>query len=370
MKNLIIVVILVITSLMACTTTQDFEKNDSELVVKNQSPTASPTASPTPNPSFTIDSIDSISLQKLLVKYGIPATVEKEKIIEKEVVVERPVFYPISQLSMVKSGNTAGVETPASYNGQVKWYEYNEAYPVEVYCQPFRQTDVYLEPGEILMDQPKISDPDAWTLDSVLSLDNGLKVQHLLIKPKGYGKDYVASMNIYTDRRIYHITLRAFIDTYMLAVRFRYGNQFKTDSNPRPFQAVRSPKTTLSLNTDDIISSMKPIDEAGNSGLLKNNNGSISEVPTYADSFDYEMTSPNIYIPWKPIRVYDNGKFTYINFGPDLTYHDMPNVFMNTNEVVNFFPLNEKRTIIIPRLITKLTLKAGNIWITIKKKGA
>ena len=84
-------------------------------------------------------------------------------------------------------------------------------------------------------------------------------------------------------------------------------------------------------------------------------------------SFDYRIIRPFFRRPaWTPTLVYDDGRRTYIVFPEGVLMRELPVVFENRADVVNFRV--NRNIIIIDKLIEHLTVRLGNQVITIEKR--
>ncbi|MCD1654510.1 TrbG/VirB9 family P-type conjugative transfer protein [Treponema zuelzerae] len=84
-------------------------------------------------------------------------------------------------------------------------------------------------------------------------------------------------------------------------------------------------------------------------------------------SFDYKITFNVFKKPrWIPTRVYDDGKKTYITFGEEVLQMELPGIFENKADVVNYRP--QGNLIVIDKLIERVTVKYKKERITIEKK--
>jgi type IV secretion system protein VirB9 len=64
--------------------------------------------------------------------------------------------------------------------------------------------------------------------------------------------------------------------------------------------------------------------------------------------------------------VYDDGKKTYLDFDPQVLQRELPGIFENRNDVVNY-RVNEN-LVIIDKLVEKVTVQYRKERITIMKK--
>jgi type IV secretion system protein VirB9 len=107
---------------------------------------------------------------------------------------------------------------------------------------------------------------------------------------------------------------------------------------------------------------------SGNAGSSKDEQtGGID--PRYL-SFNYKITYARFGRPkWTPYLAYDDGRKTYLQFPKGTLQAEMPAVFENKADVVNYRVVSD--LIIIDKLIEKITVKLDGKQVTIeKKKGA
>lgn len=268
----------------------------------------------------------------------------KEIDIEKSVVyVEKPVYYPVEEYEKRTTGKDAAkqslnnaVQVPRKFSGGTMFYDFDETFVYEIYCQPYRITDLSLEPGEMVLENPFISESQVWEMGAGVSRKNGQDVQHFYLKPDISG--LTTSMIIITDRRVYHLLLKSFKDCYMAMVEFEYPNTM-------PY----------TVKTDAMVERMNSKTNA------------LSGIDPKYLSFDYKMSYSIFKKPlWLPKRVYDDGRRTYIQLDETVLHTQSPVLFNHRNERLNYRV--DKNLIIIDELIEKVTLRRGKEKVTIKKK--
>jgi type IV secretion system protein VirB9 len=259
------------------------------------------------------------------------------------VYVEKPVYGPHGTpylpppegKAAVAASNAAGILEPRDYSAAAMIYDYDGDFVYEVYTQPLRATDICLEPGEQVTETPFVSDSERWILGAGLSRENGLEVQHIYVKPKVFGID--ASLIINTDRRVYHLIVKSFRDIHMPVVRWRY----------------RSPLP----------------DTYAYAGLPEQGGQAITGPDPRFLSFDYRVRYTWNWFKkprWLPNLVYDDGTKTYIAFPLDISRSELPAVFENRGDIVNYRAAGN--VIIIDKLIEKITVKLDGSEIVIEKK--
>jgi type IV secretion system protein VirB9 len=269
---------------------------------------------------------------------------------EKPVYVPKPETPPQRTATGVPAANAAaarGTKAPSErdFSATAAVYDFNPDWVYEVYASPSRVTDICLEEDETALDVPFISDSDRWILGGGKSMAGGATISHIYVKPKERGLS--ASLIINTDRRVYHILLRSYEDTYMPIVRWQY----KLYEFPKGFFAREG---------------------AGGNGAA--DGGSPLEVsheiaavdPRFL-SFDYKIVYELLDKPaWLPRLVYDDGKKTYIAFEENVFAREFPAVFENRSNIVNYRV--SANLIIIDRLVERVTLKLGKQAVAVEKK--
>jgi type IV secretion system protein VirB9 len=259
-------------------------------------------------------------------------------------VIERPVYVPQPDAAPSKppaKGRTAVEESgrhivsPEEYSRSAFVYDYHPDLVYEVYTQPLRVTDIRLEPGEKAVEMPFFSDSERWMPGAGVSYENGEAVQHIYVKPVEHSLS--ATLIINTDRRVYHLVLRSYQTVFMPMVRWRYP------STGLPNNYIKAP------------------------GSAGDQSPEAARVDPRFLSFNYRLTCGLFRKPvWFPELVYDDGQKTYISFPPDVLQKELPAVFEERANVVNYRVAGN--LVIIDKLITKITVKLANREIIIEKK--
>ncbi len=259
------------------------------------------------------------------------------------VYVERPVYIPASEptsrrpvgLDSVRQSTEEGTIKPSDYSHAARIYDYDADQVYEVYCQILRTTDIHLQPGEIVIDSPFVSDTERWIIGAGVHQQNNSVVQHIYVKPKQSGLD--ATLIINTNMRVYHVVLKSYTNVYMPIVKWRYHNH----GLPQVFAKDITKEIKVAAEMDTID-------------------------PRFL-SFDYKITFNVFKKPkWLPTRVYDEGKKTYITFDEQVLQMELPGIFENRNDVVNYRV--QGNVIVIDKLIERITVKYKDERITIEKK--
>jgi len=269
--------------------------------------------------------------------------------IDPEIVIrERPVFVPekenphshSSGVSAVQESNKAGIAKPSDYSHAAMVYDYDPDWVYEVFAQPLRACDIVLEPGENVLEAPFVSDSVRWQLGAGVSYERGMPVQHIYVKPSETGIE--ASLIVNTDRRVYHIILRSYNSVFMPITRWRYYSVVMPNNTTAP----------QSKGTDSEPSTGAPVGAAPD--------------PRYL-SFNYKITYSWFKKPrWLPKLVFDDGSKTYITFPESVLKRELPAIFENRKDVLNYRVIDN--LIVIDQLVENITIKIERTEISISKK--
>ena len=284
------------------------------------------------------DEVQEYLIQERMKEVDIPKTV---------VYVEKPVYYPEGESSKsdrpvlkgkdaAKASTNESLKTPDNWRSGTMYYDFDADFTYEIYCQPYRVTDLILEPGEQVIEMPFLSEEKVWEIGAGVSKNANIDTQHFFLKPAYSG--LITSFIIITDKRVYHMLLKSFKDCYMTQVKWKYPNTM-------PF----------TLKTDAMQEHVNK--------LSKELNG----VDPAFLSFDYKMSYSVFKKPyWLPTRVYDDGKHTYIVMNETVLHMTSPVLFNHKNERINYTV--NKSLIVINELIEKVTMRVGKEKVSIKKK--
>jgi type IV secretion system protein VirB9 len=261
------------------------------------------------------------------------------------IILEKPVYIPAAEApprtpaagqASVRESNSAGILRPQDYSHAAVVYEYNADLVYEVYAQPLRVSDICLEPGELAVEAPFVSDSERWILGGGVSYENNMTVQHIYVKPASSGLS--ASLIINTSRRVYRIILRSYADVHMPIVRWRYSALMPQNFLPSPL-----------------------------SDYAEKNNSSSSSLDPGLLSFNYRVKHSLFNKPyWLPELVFDDGSKTYIRFPAQVLQREMPAVFENRRYILNYRVLGN--LIVIDKLVEEITVKIERAEIYITKK--
>lgn len=217
----------------------------------------------------------------------------------------------------------------ASWLNAIEQYPYAEGALYQVYAAPGRVTDIVLEPGEHLVGDGPVAAGDTvrWIIGDTVSGTGAASRVHILVKPTR--TDLETNMVINTDRRSYHLELRANQRTYMAAVSWTYPHG---DLLALPQASARAAEATPAATGID---------------------------PAHL-AFGYRITGDKT--AWRPLRAFDDGRQTFIEFPATIATADMPPLFVvgsdGKDALVNYRV--QGRYLIVDRLFDAAELRLGN----------
>ena len=166
-------------------------------------------------------------------------------------------------------------------------------------------TDVRLEGGEEIISSIAVGDPHAWSIETALSVENGVNTVHILIRAES--DDVITSAIIPTNRRTYYLRLLSTNATPRIACRFRYQNS----SNMLI-------KNILAQNNNYSVSKSK---------------NSYSIDPSTLE-FGYSVTDSSFI--WSPTAVFSDNTTTYFQFDPLFEeVQGSPALYLSTNDEIS-----------------------------------
>ncbi|ETR74021.1 MAG: Conjugal transfer protein [Candidatus Magnetoglobus multicellularis str. Araruama] len=236
----------------------------------------------------------------------------------------------ISPFRIIETANKRAALRPTedSWINAVTVYDYIEGALYQVYCSPLHITDIMLQPGEKLTESPAAGDTVRWIIAVTSSGSGNKKRVHILLKPVTDGLH--TNLVVTTSRRVYHL-------------------QIHSSKNKNQAQAGiswRYPKDSLA-STQEFIANQDLDDENYQVNVdVKNLN------------FQYTIDGE---ARWKPIRVFDDAKKTYIQFPDRISVGELPPLFVISHEdkpqIVNYRFKNN--FYIVDRIFYKALLQIG-----------
>jgi type IV secretion system protein VirB9 len=214
------------------------------------------------------------------------------------------------------------------FRNAIQQYAWADGALYQIYATPGRVTDIVLQEGEQLVGAGPVAAGDTvrWIIGDTVSGTGAARRVHILVKPtRG---DIMTNLVINTDRRTYHVELRATAATYMASVSWTYP-------------------------ADELIALQTAEVEAAR----------VAPVATGLDlaalNFRYRLSGDKV--PWRPVRVFDDGRQVFVEFGEQIAAGAMPPLFIlgekDAAELVNYRV--EGRYLIVDRLFERAELRLG-----------
>ena len=236
-------------------------------------------------------------------------------------------LHQASPTARVQSANREALREPtrAGYLGAVQVYPYSEGTLYRLYAAPERVTDIALQPGEAVT-AVAAGDTLRWIVGDTSSGSGPARRTHILVKPSSAGLR--TNLVITTDRRVYHLQLESTRATAMAALSWTYPH-------------------------DELIALQRS--EAAAEAAMPVATGLAVENLR----FGYRIDGDNP--PWRPLRAFDDGRQTFIEFPPAIAQGEAPPLFVLSErgeaELVNYRMAG--RYYVVDRLFARAELRLG-----------
>lgn len=227
----------------------------------------------------------------------------------------------------VRAANRAATLEPVAsgYINAVQVYPFSDGAIYHVLTAPGQVTDIALQPGEVL-GAVAAGDTVRWVIGDTTSGTGEGKRTHVLVKPFSAG--LATNIIITTDRRTYHLGLSSAERSAMVALSWIYPqDQLITlkaaEDRARAAQPVATGLSVDQLHFDYVISGDRPA--------------------------------------WRPLRAFDDGRQTFIEFPASLGSSEAPPLFLvdskGTAQLVNY--RLQGRYYVVDRLFETAELRLG-----------
>lgn len=216
----------------------------------------------------------------------------------------------------------------AGFENAIHRYAYSEGALFQIYAKPGQVTDIALQEGEKLVGPGPVAAGDTvrWMIGDTLSGTGASQRVHILVKPTR--PDIATNLVINTDRRTYHLELHANSRVYMASVSWSYPQDELIALRLAEAEAVQSAPIADGFAIENL-------------------------------NFDYRISGDKP--DWRPLRVFDDGQRTLVEFPPDIAQGEMPPFFVigeeGEAELVNYRV--KGRYLIVDRLFCKAELRLG-----------
>lgn len=215
-----------------------------------------------------------------------------------------------------------------SYLNAIQQYAYAEGALFQIYTSPGHVTSIMLQQGEELVGPGPVASGDTvrWIIGDTVSGSGLTRRVHILVKPTR--ADISTNLVINTNRRTYHLELSATTSTYMAAVSWTYPQDALIALRESEAEAERAAPVAAGIDFSAL-------------------------------NFDYRLSGDKP--PWRPVRVFDDGRQVFIEFPASISTVDMPPLFVigsdKLAELVNYRV--QGRHMVIDRLFDAAELRLG-----------
>lgn len=232
----------------------------------------------------------------------------------------------------VNEANAAARMEPVrdGFINAVQLYPYSEGALYQVYASPGQITDIALQPGESLVGSGPIAAGDTarWIIGDTQSGSGDSQRIHILVKPTR--PDLQTNLVINTDRRTYHLELRANPSAYMASVSWTYAEDALVALRRRNAEA----EAALPIGRDVALDALR---------------------------FRYRIEGDRA--PWRPLRAFDDGRQVFIEFPRGIGQGEMPPLFVigpeGEGQLVNY--RIARNYMIVDRLFAAAELRLGDM---------
>jgi len=211
----------------------------------------------------------------------------------------------------------------------IQQYPWAEGALYQLYTAPGQVTDIALQEGEQLVGPGPVAAGDTvrWIIGDTVSGSGAAERVHILVKPTR--ADLATNLVINTNRRTYHLELRATGATYMASVSWTYPQ-------------------------DRLIA-------------LRGDNAAAAEAMPIAAGLDLASLNFRYAVegdrpPWRPLRAFDDGRQVFIEFPAGIAQGELPPLFVvgsgGKGELVNY--RIRDRFMVVDRLFAAAELRIGD----------
>ena len=211
----------------------------------------------------------------------------------------------------------------------IQQYPWTDGALYQVYTAPGQVTDIALQEGEQLVGPGPVAAGDTvrWIIGDTVSGSGATARVHILVKPTR--PDLATNLVINTDRRTYHLELRATTATYMASVSWTYPQD--------ALIALQGRNAAAAFAT--------PV---------------ATGVDVAALNFRYRIEGDRA--AWKPVRAFDDGRQVFVEFPAGISQGEMPPLFVTgaagDAELVNYRV--QGRYMVVDRLFAAAELRLGD----------
>ena len=238
---------------------------------------------------------------------------------------------PTDPRQRVGAANAAARVQPVrdGFLNAIQQYPWTDGALYQVYTAPGQVTDIALQEGEQLVGPGPVAAGDTvrWVIGDTMSGSGPTARVHILVKPTR--PDLTTNLVINTDRRTYHLELRATSSTYMASVSWTYPRDALIALQGRNAAAAAAAPVASGIDLSTL-------------------------------NFRYRIDGDRA--PWRPARAFDDGRQVFIEFPAGISQGEMPPLFVSgasgEAELVNYRV--QGRYMVVDRLFAAAELRLGD----------
>ena len=195
--------------------------------------------------------------------------------------------------AIAAANRTGTVEpTPPTFINAAAILPFADGTIYRVYTAPERVTDIVLQPGEML-GAVASGDTARWVIGDTTSGSGAGKRVHVLVKP--YAAGLATNLVITTDRRTYHLALSSGTGAAMSSIAWTYPQDALIALKQAQEAAAAAEPVAAALDVDQL-------------------------------HFNYALSGNQP--SWRPLRAFDDGRQTFIEFPASLAVGEAPPLFL------------------------------------------
>lgn len=214
---------------------------------------------------------------------------------------------------------------PSGFIGGAQVYPWSEGTIYTAYTAPGMVTDIVLQHGESLIAVAS-GDTARWVIGDTTSGSGEAKQTHLLVKP--FSDGLATNLVVTTDRRTYHVRLVSTLATALSSMRWTYPQDELLALRRKAETERAAAPVATGLSVDTL-------------------------------NFNYTIRGDKP--GWRPMRAFDDGQRTYVEFPASLASSEAPPLFLvgrdGKAELVNY-RLNG-RFYVVDRIFDAAELRLG-----------
>lgn len=232
---------------------------------------------------------------------------------EIEEAIERAREEPWEVMDEANDRATAAPVEDGFYNA-MQVYDYAPGLLFQVYAAQGKLTSLVFGEGERVR-SVAIGDTVRWVVGRTESGSGSRKQEIVLVKPVRTGLSTNAVIT--TDRRVYQLELQSYRDSYMASVSWTYpreagGGMVEVWSGDERSSEGHEVSNSRSAERDDGAA----LEELG------------VDVASLNFQYGLRVDEPEDPPYWKPVRVFDDGRRTYIEFQNGVRERELPAFFL------------------------------------------